>query len=173
MARARLVADVVVRDRLPAVIGEKPLQAAKFLGILLALVLSVLGFTRVLSGPGILFDGQFLALVLTPLVAAALVVVVCLETLYTLSRVVRSDASLAEQISGRVGYVCLRTVEAVIGVGGVLFVASLVPTLVAESTPAPAGVGIMLVAMAIGLAILVTSLIRSSVELFVYGSGSA
>ncbi|GAD53547.1 hypothetical protein MBEHAL_2307 [Halarchaeum acidiphilum MH1-52-1] len=159
----------MLSERLPAAVERTPLQAAKFVGVLAALALSVLGFTRVLSGPGLLFDGQFLALVLTPLVALALVTVVCCETLYSVSRVIRSDATLAEQVSGRIGYVLLRGVEAAIGVGGALFIASLVPALVDESTPAPAGVGITLIAMAVGLGILVASLVRAAAELFVYG----
>lgn len=175
MGRDSLLGNTVFRDSLPATVGRKPLQAAKFFGILGWFALSVLGFLRVLDGPGtgLLVDGQFLALVLTPLVAFVLVAVVCCETLYSLARVVRSDASLREQIEGRVGYVVLRGVEAAIGVGGVLLIASLVPALVAEPTPAPAGVGIMLVAMAVGLGILVASLVRSAAELFVYGGSTS
>ncbi|GGM65768.1 hypothetical protein J2752_000258 [Halarchaeum rubridurum] len=169
MARDELVADAMRRDLLPAAVRSKPLQAAKFAGIVVSLVLLALGFVRVLSGPGLL-DGQLLALVLTPVVAGALVLVVTAETLVSLVRALRADASLAAQLSGRVGYVVLRAVEAVIGVGGVLLVAALLPTLLAESTPAPAGVGVMLVAAGVGVAIFAASLVRTAAELFVYGS---
>lgn len=148
-----------------SVLRRKPLQAAKFLGVLLALTLSVLGFLRIVGGPGLLLDGQFLALVLTPLVALALVALVCCETLYSAYRIARADASLREQAAGRLGYALVRGVEAAVAVCGALLIVSLYPVLTAESTPAPAGVGIMLLALAVGVFVLLASLVRSGAEL--------
>lgn len=160
-------------SRLPGVLGEKPLQALKFLGILLILVFGVAGFFRlldasVLVGDPRLADGQFLTLLLIPLLSLLLVVLVFLETLVTVARIVRADSSWREHLPGGIGYLLLRGVEAAIAVVGVLVMVTAVPTLFAESTPAPAGVGIMLLLLVVGLAILVTSFVRAGAELFVY-----
>lgn len=155
------------------VIKRKPLQTGKFVGVLLALVLGIGGFFRIidataLTGNSLLGDGQFLALVLIPLVSLGLVVLVFVETLVTGIRVLRSDESIQDHITGRVGYVLLRSVEAIIAVVGVAVIVTALPSLFAESTPAPAGVGIMLLLMVVGLGILFVSLVRSFAELFVY-----
>lgn len=157
----------------PTVITEKPLQASKFLGILLVLALGVAGFFRILDarslfdGP-VLGDGQFLALIAIPLVSLGLVCLVFVETLVTGYRVMRSDTPISEQVSGRGGYILLRGAEATIAVVGVtLMVAALTP-LFASSTPAPAGVGIMLLLFAVGVGILIVGFVRSAAELFVY-----
>ena len=158
---------------LPATVQRHPLQTGKFVGVLLAVVLFVGGFLRLLdgalAGDSLLGDGQFLALVLLPVVGFGLVAVVFLETLVAGYRVVRSDRSVGEQLSGRGGYVLLRGLEAGIAVLGVLVMSSALPSLFAESTPAPIGVGIMLLLAVVTLAILFASLVRSGAELFVYG----
>lgn len=162
---------------IPSVLREKPLQAGKFLGILLALTMGVAGFFRIIDA-GILIDdpvlgdGQFLALIAIPLVSFGLVCLVVVETLVTAARVLRSDTAISEQLAGRLGYVLLRSIEAGIALLGVLLMISVVPVLVAESTPAPAGVGAMLLLFAVGVGILVVSLIRSSLELFVYDASN-
>lgn len=158
---------------LPSVIKRKPLQAGKFVGILLTLVLGIGGFFRVINARAVisdpfLGDGQLLALILIPLLSFGLVVIVFVESLYSGYQIVRSDAPLGAQVSERVGYVLVRSGEAIIAIVGVVIIFTALPVLFAESTPAPAGVGIMLLLMAVGLGILFMSFIRSFVELFVY-----
>lgn len=160
---------------IPNVVREKPLQASKFVGILLALTFGVTSFFRIIDArrllnDPLLGDGQFLALVTIPLVSLGLVWLVFVETLVTGYRILRSDTAISEYISDRVGYIVLRSVEAVIALLGVTLMVSVLPLLFAESTPAPAGVGAMLLLFAVGIGILFMSLVRSSVELFVYGS---
>ena len=157
----------------PGVLADKPLQTGKFVGILLALVLGLAGFLRIIDARGIvdnplLGDGQFLALLLVPLVSLVLVCVVFLETLVAGYRSVRSDASVTEQVRGRIGYLLLRGVEAGIAVLSVIVIVGTVPLLFAESTPAPIGVGIMLFVLLIGLTILIASFVRSGAELLIY-----
>ncbi|MFB6198978.1 MAG: hypothetical protein ABEI52_12045 [Halobacteriaceae archaeon] len=113
-------------------------------------------------------DGQFLALVLLPLVSFGLVVVVFLETVLSGYRSIRSNTSLTTQFTDRVGYSLLRGAEAGFAFFGVVVMSAAVPTLLAESTPSPVGVGIMLLLFVIGMGILIVSLIRSSAELIVY-----
>jgi len=161
------------RGSLRSVVRQKPLQAGKFLGILLSLVLGVAGFFRVVDARAlvdnpVLGDGQFLALILIPLLSLALVGLVFLETLVSGYRLFRSEESLGDWTAGRAGYLLIRGAEAAVALVGVAIVAAALPPLFAESTPAPAGVGIMLLLMAVGLGILVTSLVRSAAELFVY-----
>ena len=160
-------------SRLQGAMKTKPLQTAKFVGILLALVLAIAGFLRILDpgslmqGP-MLLDGQFLALILLPLVSLGLVLLVLVETLASGYRILRSERTLRDQVDGRVSYVILRGAEAGLALLGVLLMAAAVPPLLAESTPAPAGVGIMLLLFVIGLGILCVSFVRSAAELFVY-----
>jgi hypothetical protein len=160
--------------RLSSAVRRHPLQTGKFVGILLAVGLFVGGFLRlmdgVLAGDSLLGDGQFLALVLLPVVGVGLVAVVFLETLVAGYRVVRSDRPLGEQVSGQAGYVLLRGVEAGVAVLGVLVGASVLPTLFGESTPAPIGVGVMLLLAVVTLGLLLASFLRSTAELFVYGA---
>lgn len=155
------------------VITEKPLQASKFVGILLVLALGIAGFFRILDarsllGGHVLGDGQFLALIAIPLVSLGLVCLVFVETLVTGYRVLRSDTSISEQVSGRVDYILLRAAEAAIAVVGVTLLVAALPPLFAASTPAPAGVGIMLLLFAVGIGILIVSFVRSTAELFIY-----
>jgi len=155
------------------IIKEKPVQATKFGGILLALTLAIAGFFRVINVGGIVEgpafgDSQFLALVLLPLVSLGLVLIVFIELLVSGYQSVRSDHSLGEQVTGRVGYLGLRGLEAGLATLGVVIIATAVPPLLVESTPAPAGVGLMLLLFAVGLGIFCVSLLRSAAELFVY-----
>jgi hypothetical protein len=93
---------------------------------------------------------------------------VFVETLVTGYRILRSDTAISEHVSGRGGYIVLRSVEALIALLGVTLMVTALPVLVAESTPA--GVGVLLLLFAVGIGILFVSLVRSSVELFVYGN---
>ena len=152
----------------------KPLQTAKFLGILFVLVFAIAGFLRIIDpssfmqGPMSL-DGQFLALILLPLVSFGVVLLVVVETLVSGYRSLRSERAFRDQIDGRVGYLLLRSAEAGLALLGMLLLTAAVQPLFAESTPAPAGVGIMLLLFVIGLGILCVSFVRSAAELFVYG----
>ena len=154
-------------------VRKTPLQAVKFVGILLALILAIAGFLRIIDAPAIadgplLSDGQFLALVLLPLASLGLVVVVFAETVVSGYRSIQSDRSLREQMNGRYGYLVLRSVEAGLALLGVVIMFAATPSLFAESTPAPAGVGIMLLLFVVGFGILFVSFLRSTAELFVY-----
>lgn len=91
------------------------------------------------------------------------------ETLVTTYHVIRSDTTISEQLADRVGYIVLRSVEAGIALLGVVVMSTALPVLFAESTPGPAGVGVMLLLFGVGIGILFASLIRASAELFVYG----
>lgn len=158
---------------IPSVIKRKPLQAGKFVGILLSLVLGVGGFLRIIDARAIiddplLGDGQFLALILIPLLSLGLVFLVFVETLVTGYRILRSGESIEDQIAGQAGYMMIRGAEAAIAIVGLILIFAALPTLFAESTPSPAGIGIMLLLMAVGLGILFTSFVRSTAELVVY-----
>jgi hypothetical protein len=156
-------------------IRDKPLQAGKLVGILLTLALGVGGFFRIID-PRILVDGhplgdgQFLALIAVPLASLGLVLLVFTETLVSGYRVLRSEEAIADRITSRPGYMLLRGAEATVAVVGVAIICGALPPLFAESTPAPAGVGLILLLAVVGLGILVASFVRSTVELFVYGA---
>lgn len=152
------------------VIKNKPLQTSKLAGIVLTLVIGVLGFFRIIDAGAViddpmLADGQFLALVFVPLISLALVCIVFVETIVTGYRALQSDRSIPDLISGQFGYVLLRSAEAAVAILGVTFIFLAVPVLIADSTPAPAGVGLMLGLFVVGLAIFVVSLVRSLAEL--------
>lgn len=158
---------------IPSVIKKKPLQAGKFGGILLSLIFGIGGFFRIINATAIidnplLGDGQFLALVLIPLLSFGLVILVFIETLVTGYHILRSKSSFKDRIAGRTGYLVIRGAEAAVAIAGMTVMFAVLPTLFAESTPAPAGVGAMLLLMAVGLGILVASFVRSAAELFVY-----
>lgn len=158
-------------------VRRRPLQAGKFGGILLTIALAVAGFFRVIDARAVvdnplLGDGQFLTLVFVPLISLGLVAVVFVETLVAGYRGLRAEASVREQVTGRLGYVLLRGAEAGVAVVGVALMVTALPALFAESTPAPAGVGVMLLLLVVGLGILVASVVRSTAELFIYNRGS-
>lgn len=162
------------RDGFGAAARRKPLQAGKLAVICLSLLLGVAGFFRLIDARGLveqpmLGDGQFLSLLLLPLVSLGLVGLVFLETVVAGYRALRSERSVTDQLSERTGYLVLRGGEAAVALLGVVIVATALPPLFAESTPAPAGVGIMLLLAAVGLGILVMSFVRSAAEIFVYG----
>jgi len=161
------------RSTVPAVIKRKPVQAGKFIAVLVVLVLGIGGFFRVISAEGIfdaplLGDGQFLALVFVPLLGLGLMVLVFLEVLVAGYRVLRSDASIRAQVTGRWGYLLIRGAEAATAIVGVTIILATLPLLFAETTPTPAGVGLLFVLFVTGLGILFTGFVRSCVELFVY-----
>lgn len=156
-----------------SVVTQKPLQSAKFGGILLILVLGFAGFFRLIDAGAILDapmlgDSQFLAIILIPVASLLLICVVFLETLVTGYRIFQSNASFKNHFNRRRGYVLLRGAEAGIATVGVTIVVAALPTLFAESTPSPIGVGIMLLLFIVGIGILIMSFVRSSAELFVY-----
>lgn len=161
------------RSRLPSVLTRKPLQTGKFVAILLAIGLAIAGFFRVIDaqafveGP-LLGDGQFLALVSLPLASLGLVIVVFAETVVDSYRRLRSDRSVGDLLAGAPGYLLIRGVEAALAVGGVAIMASAVPPLFTQNTPAPAGVGLMLLLFVVGLGVFLASLVRTTAELFVY-----
>ena len=154
------------------VLRRKPLQAAKFVGIVLAIVLAVAGFFRLFDASAVLGplvgDGQFLALVVLPLVSLGLIIVIVAETLLSGYRGLRSERPIGEQIASHPGYVPLRAAEAGLALLGLILIVSIVQVVTASSTPAPAGVGAMLVLFAVGLGVLVASLVRSGAEIFVF-----
>jgi hypothetical protein len=165
------------RSTVPAVIKRKPVQAGKFIAILLVLVLGIGGFLRVISAEAIvndplLGDGQFLALVFVPLLGLGLMLLVFLESLVAGYRVLRSDASISDQVTGRWGYLLIRGAEAGTAIVGVMVVFATLPLLFAETTPAPAGVGLLLVLFVVGLGVLFIGFVRSSAELFVYDNAA-
>lgn len=171
------MADLTRRIRVPRRIKQKPLQAGKFGGVVLTLGVAVAGFFRIIDPSAIiggptLWDGQFLALVLLPLVSLALVVLVFLETLVSGYQSIKSAQSLGDQVRGRFGYLILRGVESGVALLGVVIILTALPPLLAASTPAPAGVGIMLLLFVVGLGILCASLVRSAAELFVVGTAT-
>ncbi|MEZ3170116.1 hypothetical protein ABNG03_05695 [Halorubrum sp. RMP-47] len=152
---------------------RKPIQTGKFCGVLLVLVLAFAGFFRLVDASLLvddprLADGQFLTLLLVPVISAGLMVVIVFETVITGYKAIQADASVADQLTGRLGYVTLRGAEAGTAVAGVLVMVAIVPTLFADGTPAPAGVGLLLLLLVIGGGILVLSLLRSFAELVIY-----
>lgn len=106
---------------------------------------------------------------MVPLVSLGLVVIVFTETLVSGYRVIRSGDPVADRITGRPGYTLLRGAEATVAIVGVAVIFAALPPLFAESTPAPAGVGPMLLLAVVGVGMLVVSFVRSTVELLVYG----
>lgn len=151
-------------------VGSKPLQASKLGGISLALLLGVAGFFRIVSADAFidhpaLADGQFLALLFIPLVSLVLICIVVCETLVSSYRVLRADRSIREQLAARPGYAILRGAEAAVAVVGFGIILLALPVLFADSTPAPAGVGLMLGLAIVGLGILFVSLVRTLLEL--------
>lgn len=163
----------LIRPIFPLIMRRKPLQTAKFAGILFTIGLAMAGFFRLIDakafidGP-LLGDGQFLALVLLPLASLGLVIIVFAETLVSSYRSLRSQRSFGDILAGRTGYLLIRSIEAGFAVVGVFIMASAVPAMFAENTPAPAGVGLMLLLFVVGLGILFASLARTTAELFVY-----
>ncbi|MFB6219656.1 MAG: hypothetical protein ABEH77_10880 [Halobacteriaceae archaeon] len=158
---------------IPGAVRRKPLQVGKLVGVLLVLVAGGAGFLQLVDASAVvgdprLADGQLLALVFVPLVSLGLVVLVFAEAVVSGYRSLRSATPVTEQVSGRAGYVLLRGVEAAVAVVAVALMAAALPVLFAESTPAPAGVGIMLLLLVAGVAVLLASLVRSLAELLVY-----
>jgi hypothetical protein len=158
---------------IPRRFGQKPLQTGKFVGILTALGLAIAGVFRIVNAKGfiggsMLGDGQFLALILLPVVALGLVGLVCIETVVSGYRRLRSAQSLRDQAIANPGYLLVRSLEAGVAILGVMGMATTLPVLAAENTPAPAGVGIMLLLFAVGVGILGASLVRATAELFLF-----
>lgn len=150
-------------------VRQKPLQATKLVSILLILVFAVLGFFRVISLDAVIdnpliADGQFLTLVLVPVVSLGLIAVVACETLVTGIRAIRADQPILDQVTSRPGYMVVRGLEAGAALLGVVLIASAVPILVADSTPSPIGVGLMLGLLVVGIGIFLASLARTIIE---------
>lgn len=152
---------------------RKPVQAAKFIGIIGAFLFGVTGFLRLidftmLMGDPRLGDGQLLVLLVLPFLSFGLVLVVFFETLRDGYRVLRAETTVREQVTGRWGYVIIRGAEAAIALLGVGIMVTVVPVVFASSTPAPIGVGAMLLLGVVAVFILITSFVRAGAELFVY-----
>lgn len=150
---------------------RKPLQAVKLIGIALVIVLGIGGFFRFLSVPAdpgapLAADSQLLVIVGIPLVGLLLIGVVVAETLVSGVRAILGDRSLRQRALDRPGYTAVRLLEAGVAVLAVVMMATIVPIILAESTPAPVGVGAMLALLVVGLVVLGASLLRAIVELY-------
>lgn len=165
--------DLPIVSGFQRVVQRKPVQAGKFIGILLALTFGIAGFLRFINftavvGDPRLGDGQLLALLVLPLLSFGLVFVVFLETLVAVYHFIREDTPMTDRVTGRWGYFVLRGAESLIALIGVGIMVAVVPILFAASTPAPIGVGAMLLLGLVAVFILLASFARSAAELFVY-----
>ena len=152
---------------------HKPLQVGKLAAISLTLLLGFVGFFRISSADAlidnpVLADGQFLALLVLPVISFALICLVVCESLVTGYRVLRTDRSLRNQLTDRVGYTILRGIEAAVAFATLVLMFLALPPLFAETTPAPAGVGLILAIFMAGLVTLGASLVRAALELVYY-----
>ncbi len=141
---------------------EKPLQAAKFILVVLVLVLGLLGFYRVVPGR------QLDALLLVPVASFALAVVVAGETLVATYRVARADDPPTARLAARPTYTVVRAVEAaaaVLVVGGIVGAFAALPD---EPPPGPGVIGLLFVFGGLGLLVLVASLVRTTTEYVYY-----
>lgn len=91
------------------VVTQKPIQLAKFGGILLTLVFGIAGFFRLIDARAIIDapmigDGQFLALILIPLASFLLICVVFLETLVTGYCLFQSDVLPVHNLNTRLRF---------------------------------------------------------------------
>ncbi|MDZ5811651.1 hypothetical protein U4E84_09885 [Halorubrum sp. AD140] len=149
----------------------KPLQAGKFAGIILTLGLGIAGFLRPIPidysvGSPLLINTQFLALIGIPLLSLVLVGIVILETVIGAVRLLHSDRSIRSHATSNLGYSLARIIESSVALLGVALLVLGVGTLTSSSLPAPAGVGLLLGLMLVGIGVLVTSLLRTLVELY-------
>lgn len=156
-------------------ITNKPLQAGKLTGILLTLGLGIAGFLRLIPvnysvDSPLLVDSQFLALIGIPLLSLVLVGVVILETFVAAIRLFRSDRSIRAHVPSNLWYALVRIVEAIVALLGVGLIVLGVGTLTSSSLPAPAGVGLLLGLMLVGIGVLFTSLLRTLVELYYHAT---
>ena len=141
---------------------EKPLQAIKSLLVVLVLVFGLLGFSRVVPGR------QLDALLLVPVAGFALALVVTGETLVAAYRVARAEDPPTARLAARPAYTVVRAVEAgaaVLAVGGIV---GIITTLPDEPPPGPGAIGLLFVFGALGLLVLVASLVRTAVEYVYY-----
>jgi hypothetical protein len=142
--------------------AENPLQAAKFLLVAGVLVFGLVGFFGLVPGRG--FD----ALLLVPFASFALAVVVAGETLVAAYRVVRADSPPTARLAARPGYTVVRAVEAVAAVlvvGGIVGAFAALPD---EPMPGPGAIGLLFAFVALGLLVLVASLVRTATEYVYY-----
>lgn len=148
----------MLRDFLAA----KPLQACKLVAIAGVLVYGLGGFFRVVPGH------QLGALLVVPFVSVALALVITAETLVAGYRVARAPDSPTARLTGRPVYAVARAAEAVVGVlaaGGIVVTLT---TLLDEPIPGPGAIGLLFVLVGLGLAVLVTSLLRTLVAFHCY-----
>ena len=141
---------------------EKPLQAAKFLLVVLVLVLGLLGFYRIAPGR------QLDALLLVPVASFALALVVAGETLVAAYRVARAEDPPTARLAARPAYTVVRAVEAaaaVLATGGIV---GIIATLPDEPPPGPGVIGLLFVFGGLGLLVLVASLVRTTTEYVYY-----
>lgn len=165
------------RHKALSFLTHKPLQASKLVGISLVLVLGIAGFLRLANAAMVIdnplfADGQFLAVLFIPLASLALIGIVVLETLVSGYRVLRSERSIRTRVAGRPGYLLVRGVETAAALLGAVLIVFTAPILFAESTPAPAGVALMVALMVVGFGVLVASLVRAVLELYWFDPSS-
>lgn len=147
-------------------LAEKPLQAIKFLLVALVLAVGLVGVFGLVPGRGL--D----ALLLVPFASFALAVVVLGETLVAAYRVARGDDPPTARLAARPAYTAVRAVEAVAAVlvvGGIVGAFAVLPD---EPPPGPGAVGLLFAFVALGLLVLVASLVRTAAEYVYYRRGS-
>lgn len=143
-------------------LAEKPLQVSKFLFVVGVLTVGIFGIFGLVPGRGL--D----ALLLVPFASFALAVVVAGETLVTAYRVARADDSPTARLAARPGYTVVRAVEAVVAVlavGGIVGTLAVLPD---EPMPGPGAIGLLFAFAALGLLVLVASLVRTTTEYVYY-----
>lgn len=143
-------------------LAEKPLQAVKFLVVVGVLAVGLIGVFGLVPGRGLE------ALLLAPFASFALAVVVVGETLVAAYRVARADDSPTVRLAARPGYTVVRAVEAVAAVlvvGGIVGAFAALPD---DPMPGPGAIGLLFAFVALGLLVLVASLVRTTVEYVYY-----
>ena len=141
----------MLRDFLAA----KPLQACKLAAIAGVLLFGLAGFFGVIPGQ------QLGALLLVPAVSIALALVVIAETLVVGYRAVRAADPRADRLTVHPAYTVVRALEAAVAflaAGGIVATIAALPD---EPIPGPGAIGLLFVFVALGLLVLVTSLVRT------------
>jgi hypothetical protein len=143
-------------------LAEKPLQVSKFCFVVGVLAVGLVGFFGLVPGRGL--D----ALLLVPFASFALAVVVAGEALLAAYRVVRADDPPTARLAARPGYTVVRAVEAVVAVLAVGGVVGTLAALPDEPMPGPGAIGLLFAFAALGLLVLVASLVRTAAEYVYY-----
>jgi hypothetical protein len=143
-------------------LAEKPLQASKFCFVVAVLAVGLVGVSGVVPGRGL--D----TLLLVPVASFALALVVAGETLVAAYRVARADDPPTAQLAARPGYTVVRAFEAVAAALVVGGIAGTLATLPDEPIPGPGAIGLLFAFVALGLLVLVASLVRTTTEYVYY-----